>query len=218
MTGTTSRPDDDAAEWGASPEASRQEFRSPFASIALRDLITDAAIDLLSEGGPSSITLGKVAASLSMQPSSLHSRTRGLGPMLAMLVETFAWRWNRWATSPYAGDRPIRLPRTEAGAEAVRVWLALLELAAGEHRAGRPEALVGLRGAVDDEHAALRHRLTQELGRPPKQAEAHLALAAALGLRTMLAHSFVGVGEDEADAAVELLLSMLSEGVGSPAV
>lgn len=188
------------------------EFRRPFSSIALADLITDAAMDLLAAGGPDRVTLGSVARELVMQPSSLHYRTGGLASMLTMLVECFAWRWNRWATNPYDPEGLLRLPRDEATLEAARVWFALVEIAGGEHRAGRPEALAELRRAVADERDALAYRIARDLERPLTPVEAHLVLAVTVGMRFLVTHGLVELSALEAHEVATLLIAVVEGG------
>ncbi len=133
-------------------------------SASLNDMLTDAAVARLAEGGAELLTLQSVAAWLGLTRQALSQRLDDPnGPrrrMIQLIVLTFGERWLTWVgPGPIHGDLdrpPVRLPATPDEIHAVRVWTALTELARSEAARGNPHPLTALTRVRDEERALVR--------------------------------------------------------------
>lgn len=74
------------------------------------------------------------AREMGVSSQATHKLAGGRAEFLGQVVATFLSRRWAWMTT---GDRPARIPTSEEELHGLRVYRLLVELAAGEHRAGR---------------------------------------------------------------------------------
>jgi AcrR family transcriptional regulator len=93
------------------------------------DVLTDAAFELIAEGGTSALTMRALAAQTRMSPSWITDRFTNRARMLAIIADIFGDRWVTWirARVTTSGIAAL-LPATDEEIVANRVWLALVEL------------------------------------------------------------------------------------------
>lgn len=103
---------------------------SPFPA----DRLTDAVVEALRAGGVERVTLGAAAREMGVSSQATHKLAGGRAEFLGQVVATFLSRRWAWMTT---GDGPARIPTSEEELHGLRVYRLLVELAAGEHRAGR---------------------------------------------------------------------------------
>jgi AcrR family transcriptional regulator len=93
------------------------------------DILTDAAFELIAEGGTPALTMRAIAGRTGMSPSWLTDRFTNRARMLAIIAQVFGDRWIAWiqARLPERGALAL-LPSSDEEVVATRVWLALVEL------------------------------------------------------------------------------------------
>jgi AcrR family transcriptional regulator len=103
-------------------------FRRPW-SCDQPDVLTDAAFELIAEGGTPALTMHAVAARTGMSPSWLTDRFTNRARMLAIIASVFGDHWTVWIQARLNDHGLLAmLPTDDDGVVATRVWLALVEL------------------------------------------------------------------------------------------
>lgn len=143
------------------------------------EIVTDAAFELIAEGGTAALTMRALARHTRMSPAWLSDRFTNRARMLAIITRVFGVRWTWWIQ---ARLRPLGLgallPNDDESVVATRVWLALVEL-------GRVDDGVALR--VADVRREERAIVTVLLGRAPDVDQVDATVALVEGLRAMTA-------------------------------
>ena len=117
------------------------------------EIVTDAAFELIAEGGTAALTMRALARQPRMSPAWLADRFTNRARMLVIITRVFGVRW-RWSIQ--ARLRPLGLgallPTDDEGVVGTRVWLALVELGrAADDQVDSVVALVeGLRAMIAD--------------------------------------------------------------------
>lgn len=133
---------------------------------------------------------------------------------MLMVTQRIAGRWVRWASRPAYGVL-LRLPEHDDELHGVRVWSLVREIAAGEHRAGRPVLAEVVAGAEAREREALEFEVAAVLGRRPTQIEVRVLQCFGVGIRTAMTDSVAPLAMSDAQEILEWVTSRLGRGEGS---
>lgn len=153
-------------------------------SFQPREEYCDAALWLLLSGGLDSLTFPRVAKHCRVVHSAVVQQAGSKAGLIEMITGAFVHRWTAWVLRPglYA-DVPIRLPRRTDEIHAVRVHLALSELARGEAAQGREAPARIIAAAAGEERDFTAFVLHRRLERELSQSDLDATMALITGVR-----------------------------------
>lgn len=164
----------------------RGDFRLPL-ETSIGHRATNEAIELLRTGGVERLSLNTLGKAALYSPSRFHARVGGRAGMIVMLVGHFADRWSWRVCQPPSLTEFAWLPESPRAIDGVRAWHAVLELAHGEARAGRPKAAAIVAETDREEWEFLHVVGSRHCGRPLGDEETLLIQMTLHGLRSAMA-------------------------------
>ena len=174
------------------------EFLRPH-SLEYGDMVTDAAVEVLRDATLPGLSVRALARWMGITGPALTQRFGSRQRILEIVLTRYTRRWLGWAGWPDPTDAcPARIPESPIEIHALRVWLALHELANGEHRAGNDELSGVLTWARQEERELLGRGLDDRLARRVTDLEVDATLALLEGLRCALAVPEPKLTADEA--------------------
>jgi len=187
-----------------------EPFLRPYA-LRTPDRLAEATVNLLRTEGVDALSVGALARAINLTPQAVlkdYPRAR----VIELICIVFSQRWESWTGPDREHDLPTRLPRIAGERHGVQVLRALLELARGEERRGRPAPAAILAGAVERERGMLGAELDRICDRIVTDDELARVHALVTGLRLALVDA---VAEDERhltwEAAADFLRRQVAE-------
>lgn len=174
------------------------EFLRPF-SGSLEDQVTDAAVRLLAGAGVPRLSIGVVAAGIDLSRQGLtgrlrqeiadrHSQSPPTVYLHEMIVARFGQRFRSWSSAGLfrAGEGlppQLAVPATPDQRAAVRIWLALRELARSDGAEGEPGTAEEVAASNAELHRLIRGAVQSWTGRPFSSTATSRLMALADGIQ-----------------------------------
>jgi AcrR family transcriptional regulator len=186
-------------------------------SASAADMVTDAAVAVLSDGGVARLTIGAIADRVGVTRQAVNQRWEGphgaRRRIIQVVTVTFGRRWRNWLEPGLMADVPeIALPSSAAECRGVRVWAALTEVARAEAVSGNPDPAAAVTLVTDRERTGVRNRIGWWLGSPLPEHAAAGVCALGHGLRADLAGFDPTFTHDEARAVMRTYLDAMRGG------